>query len=530
MKTKNKRNYLKQNGITLIALVVTIVVLLILAGVSINAVFGQDGIIQKAKDAQNRMDEAQNSDWTSINDLNDWIMNQTGGNTGDVPEILEKYILGEDKSGRNSNEIYDSNTGKFINDDIMHDAETSIEFENVTMGAIDGTEIIKIEIKYDDNYYIVIADIETEKTEAIYKDNRILVTVKYLDINNNQVKDSVKSKINKNETIQINIPNVEGYKSKTVKLISSNGEKTYQTEGTLKKLSVTIVKELELNIIYETGETNTNTSIDFPTVILGNTSNNTTPIGLKPANVAPPTYDKQPDGEYMGDLEPLKEISGNVTITFDMTGKANVGDTVKVFHYDSNTNSWSTIATKIVPESLLIEVEVTSFSPFLCVVYHNNKEEITDKISDLAGTKWQMNEVLTDYSWLDYFDYKKQTGWEEMSDGTTLIFENEAGYIWGITKNATEYGDFFSAVKSSFGNQNIWIPKNQAGISSGWYITTPEYALDFLNGTVNINDVIQQFDFDRQKAPILKFGEATCDMFKNTTFIDWMYKNAKKIQ
>ena len=46
------------NGITLIALVVTIVVLLILAGVSINAVFGQDGIIQKAKDAQNRMDEA----------------------------------------------------------------------------------------------------------------------------------------------------------------------------------------------------------------------------------------------------------------------------------------------------------------------------------------------------------------------------------------------------------------------------------------------------------------------------------------
>ena len=33
MKTKNKKNYLKQNGITLIALVVTIVVLLILAGV-----------------------------------------------------------------------------------------------------------------------------------------------------------------------------------------------------------------------------------------------------------------------------------------------------------------------------------------------------------------------------------------------------------------------------------------------------------------------------------------------------------------
>ena len=39
-------------GITLIALVVTIVVLLILAGVSINLVIGQNGIITKAKEAK----------------------------------------------------------------------------------------------------------------------------------------------------------------------------------------------------------------------------------------------------------------------------------------------------------------------------------------------------------------------------------------------------------------------------------------------------------------------------------------------
>ena len=45
MKTKEMK------GITLVALVVTIVVLLILAGVSINTVLGDDGIIQKAKEA-----------------------------------------------------------------------------------------------------------------------------------------------------------------------------------------------------------------------------------------------------------------------------------------------------------------------------------------------------------------------------------------------------------------------------------------------------------------------------------------------
>ena len=81
-KKSARRNYSNQTGITLIALVVTIVVLLILAGVSINAVFGQDGIIQKAKDSQNKMDEATQNDLDSINELNNWIDGKTNGTTG----------------------------------------------------------------------------------------------------------------------------------------------------------------------------------------------------------------------------------------------------------------------------------------------------------------------------------------------------------------------------------------------------------------------------------------------------------------
>ena len=83
MKTKNERNYSKQNGITLIALVVTIVVLLILAGVSINAIFSENGIIKRAKDAQNKMDEATQNDLDSINELNNWIDGKTNGTTGE---------------------------------------------------------------------------------------------------------------------------------------------------------------------------------------------------------------------------------------------------------------------------------------------------------------------------------------------------------------------------------------------------------------------------------------------------------------
>ena len=78
---KNKR-ILKERGITLIALVVTIVVLLILAGVSLNAIFSENGIIKRAKDAQNRMNNAQESDLNALNDLDKWIDNQVNGTAG----------------------------------------------------------------------------------------------------------------------------------------------------------------------------------------------------------------------------------------------------------------------------------------------------------------------------------------------------------------------------------------------------------------------------------------------------------------
>ena len=56
-------------GITLVALVVTIVVLLILAGVSINLVLGNNGIIAKAKEAQRESAEASQNDLKGMNGL-----------------------------------------------------------------------------------------------------------------------------------------------------------------------------------------------------------------------------------------------------------------------------------------------------------------------------------------------------------------------------------------------------------------------------------------------------------------------------
>ena len=66
---KNKQ----ERGITLIALVVTIVVLLILAGVSISLVLNNNGVISKAKDAKNQYAEAQTNDEKQLNEVSDWI-------------------------------------------------------------------------------------------------------------------------------------------------------------------------------------------------------------------------------------------------------------------------------------------------------------------------------------------------------------------------------------------------------------------------------------------------------------------------
>ena len=78
-----RKVYSNQTGITLVALVVTIVVLLILAGVSISTLFGDSGIIEKAEEAQNVMDKAKEDDKNNINELSNWLDSRLKGKTGE---------------------------------------------------------------------------------------------------------------------------------------------------------------------------------------------------------------------------------------------------------------------------------------------------------------------------------------------------------------------------------------------------------------------------------------------------------------
>ena len=87
---KNKK------GITLVALVITIVVLLILAGVSINLVLGNNGIIAKAKDAETKSAEASQNDLKGMNGLVSEMEGTLNGNSGKTELETEPYLPSDD--------------------------------------------------------------------------------------------------------------------------------------------------------------------------------------------------------------------------------------------------------------------------------------------------------------------------------------------------------------------------------------------------------------------------------------------------
>ena len=91
----------EEKAITLIALVVTIIVLIILAGVSINLVFGNLGIVTKAKEAKRMQEQAELNEQIALGELSNEIdktINGTGTPTDSptgMPTIKELRDSGE---------------------------------------------------------------------------------------------------------------------------------------------------------------------------------------------------------------------------------------------------------------------------------------------------------------------------------------------------------------------------------------------------------------------------------------------------
>ena len=72
------KNFRKNQGITLIALVITVIVLLILAGVMIATLIGNNGILARAQEAKNKTEEAQKEEENILYSYEDKINEYAG--------------------------------------------------------------------------------------------------------------------------------------------------------------------------------------------------------------------------------------------------------------------------------------------------------------------------------------------------------------------------------------------------------------------------------------------------------------------
>jgi len=107
--TKNSK------GITLVSLVVTIIVLIILAGISINAILGEDGIITIAKQAKENMSLAQIDEQTNLNELYVQIETETGTSGGISADTIAKLAQLEERIAELKQTV-DNLTGQLENE------------------------------------------------------------------------------------------------------------------------------------------------------------------------------------------------------------------------------------------------------------------------------------------------------------------------------------------------------------------------------------------------------------------------------
>ena len=101
----------KETGITLIALVITVIVLLILAGVTIAALSGDNGILTRAKEAKEKTKQAQEDEKQKLSDMENLLgsynlKNVNTADTNPAATIPENSIVLED----------DANNGIVIKD------------------------------------------------------------------------------------------------------------------------------------------------------------------------------------------------------------------------------------------------------------------------------------------------------------------------------------------------------------------------------------------------------------------------------
>ena len=178
MKNLNK----KVRGITLVALVVTIIVLLILAGVAINLTVGNKGLFKRAQDAANTWMNVSRNEEDEIGkfvDAYDKILNGVGldgdGSDEDNKNTIKKAITEIDGNETKNVETKDKNGNKII---IPAGFKPVNPEEDVTKGIVIEDISANDEVSKGNQYiWISVTHVNGEKINTIKDSNNIEHTI-----------------------------------------------------------------------------------------------------------------------------------------------------------------------------------------------------------------------------------------------------------------------------------------------------------------------------------------------------------------
>ena len=152
----------RKSGITLVALIITIIILLILAGVSLSFVFNW-GILDKSQQAVNEYENAANTENKLLDDINSYLenkLNEIGaGSSEDNEEPVLATIVSELKDGNYVRYIDKNNIERDCV--VLYDANSNYGVQIITMDTVEdvdlgnGTENIQWE---NETYFNKVVD------------------------------------------------------------------------------------------------------------------------------------------------------------------------------------------------------------------------------------------------------------------------------------------------------------------------------------------------------------------------------------
>ena len=171
----------EKKGITLIALVITIIVLLILAGVTIATLFGDNGVLTKAQQAVNEYNKGASDEQIKLSTIEQWMNQYETGEEIDLNEIINLRGIYE-ITFLNNEQILDcvrENNGELYREKIKVYLETK-EIEILESRKVSELEEIAIPIYLilmeNQDELQILGQIDENNIRVMYNHNLYIIT------------------------------------------------------------------------------------------------------------------------------------------------------------------------------------------------------------------------------------------------------------------------------------------------------------------------------------------------------------------